>query len=650
MQQFQIKWNNHLKIFSKALSKFFEDKKFLDVILVVENGNHIIQCHKMVLAACSTYFANIFKCNLLDDKNPVICLPSEIQLWEIQAILNYMYNGEVCISQDGLKSLVKCAELLQVKGLWRNEKIDNVNVTSTSTSTSTVNENTNELPNYSDMIIKTEIDIDDIENQKTGYYTHTFEKGSVENTTNNETNGEFSNSQLMRKETEKNLERTKKSLHKKDTAVTKNNSNAINCQKQFENIICSPILYWREQHDKEINEKKEMVDSQQERKPEDEIEKVEENDDDEEENELDENSSQHQILFSNEMMIDNDDECNLLIASVSGMSEESQQFSDDKKSSINGLYLRNPRGNQTRQYDVNSLYLALEDVRNGISIYRAAQSHHVPRKTLRNWMKRLHIKSKFPMPKQLAKAAERKKSVQMHTTSTIYFHATTLSVIILILLLSHRVYSQIGQTIKDSILEYDLLAAAISDVESINSGGVRYIEEVNGPAYYEFRSNANIRNPYKVIAPNTLKDFVLISTIKITNKSDGYLFSIVNSLDTTVQFGIKVSPMQRSYLNITLIYNDLQKATDSSVSFTLTHDSKNWINFAIQMIDERVSLYHNCLKIDERNISRQMLTFESASIFYLAQAGSYLKGKFEESPKKWLYPKVCYGEEKKKMR
>jgi hypothetical protein len=47
----------------------------------------------------------------------------------------------------------------------------------------------------------------------------------------------------------------------------------------------------------------------------------------------------------------------------------------------------------------------------------AAQNYNIPRKTLRNWMKRLHIKSKFPMPKQLAKAAQRKKteSVQMHT-------------------------------------------------------------------------------------------------------------------------------------------------------------------------------------------------------------------------------------------
>lgn len=78
-------------------------------------------CHKFVLDACSDYFASFLKNPKLEDKNIVICLPKEIKLWEIQAILSFMYNGEVCISQEGLSSLVKCAELLQVKGLCGNE-------------------------------------------------------------------------------------------------------------------------------------------------------------------------------------------------------------------------------------------------------------------------------------------------------------------------------------------------------------------------------------------------------------------------------------------------------------------------------------------------------------------------------------------------
>lgn len=81
----------------------------------------MVACHKFVLDACSDYFAGFLKNKILDDKNLIICLPKEIKLWEIQALLQFMYHGEVCISQEGLASLVKCAELLQVKGLCGNE-------------------------------------------------------------------------------------------------------------------------------------------------------------------------------------------------------------------------------------------------------------------------------------------------------------------------------------------------------------------------------------------------------------------------------------------------------------------------------------------------------------------------------------------------
>lgn len=96
--------------------------------------------------------------------------------------------------------------------------------------------------------------------------------------------------------------------------------------------------------------------------------------------------------------------------------------------------LRNPRSNQPRSYNKEALYSALMDVKSGESIYkyismsidypfpftysiivrifaiyRASQMHGVPRKTLRNWMKRWDIKSAYPMPYQLKRAAEKKK-------------------------------------------------------------------------------------------------------------------------------------------------------------------------------------------------------------------------------------------------
>lgn len=79
-----------------------------------------------MLDACSDYFASFLKNKLLDDKNVVICLPKEIKLWEIQALLSFMYHGEVCISQEGLSDLMKCAEMLKIKGLCGNETTSSI--------------------------------------------------------------------------------------------------------------------------------------------------------------------------------------------------------------------------------------------------------------------------------------------------------------------------------------------------------------------------------------------------------------------------------------------------------------------------------------------------------------------------------------------
>jgi hypothetical protein len=161
----------------------------------------------------------------------------------------------------------------------------------------------------------------------------------------------------MNKETEKNMERAKKSLHKKDAILTTADCNGAtepptNNQKSFENIVCSPILYWREQS-KELNDKKTSADSASMKREEEVVNAHEEEDDDE-------NDDSNQMFYANDMMIDNDDECNLLISSVRGMSEDAQQMSDDKKSSINGLYLRNPRGELYCQFHQSEFQRLIE--------------------------------------------------------------------------------------------------------------------------------------------------------------------------------------------------------------------------------------------------------------------------------------------------
>ncbi|VVD03368.1 unnamed protein product [Leptidea sinapis] len=94
------------------------------------------------------------------------------------------------------------------------------------------------------------------------------------------------------------------------------------------------------------------------------------------------------------------------------------QFLEGKEVSSSGLSRKDlervmmGKFNPNRRYSNEAMWAALMDVKKGGSIYRAAQTHKVPRKSLRNWMKRCHIKSSFPMPQQLKQFvfAHRRKS------------------------------------------------------------------------------------------------------------------------------------------------------------------------------------------------------------------------------------------------
>lgn len=187
--------------------------------------------------------------------------------------------------------------------------------------------------------------------------------------------------------------------------------------------------------------------------------------------------------------------------------------------------------------------------------------------------------------------------------------------------------------IAESISEFDLLSSVV--LSEIDSGGVTYVEGTDGfPAFAI--GNANLRRPHKSILPEKLEEFTIMATLRAT-KPDGYIFAVVNSLDTIVQLGIKISPAHHNHINITLIYNDpftlVPQENNGLVSFVIPYDSKNWLNFAIQVMNDKIALYHNCIKVQEVNVTKEPreLIFESASTFYLAQAGSIIKGKFEVS-------------------
>lgn len=109
---YSLRWNNHQTHILAAFDALLQAETLVDVTLVCAETS--VRAHKVVLSACSPFFQRIFSENPC--KHPVIVL-KDFSGWEVQAIVDFMYKGEISVVQEQLQSLIKAAESLQVRGL-----------------------------------------------------------------------------------------------------------------------------------------------------------------------------------------------------------------------------------------------------------------------------------------------------------------------------------------------------------------------------------------------------------------------------------------------------------------------------------------------------------------------------------------------------
>ncbi|XP_064080272.1 longitudinals lacking protein, isoforms H/M/V-like isoform X6 [Macrobrachium nipponense] len=107
-----LKWNNHRSTFLHILGVLRDKQSYTDVTLACDGKFYSV--HKLVLSTCSDYFCAMFEKTAC--KSPVIVL-KDIKSNDLEALLDYMYLGEVNVRQSDLASLIKAAENLRIKGL-----------------------------------------------------------------------------------------------------------------------------------------------------------------------------------------------------------------------------------------------------------------------------------------------------------------------------------------------------------------------------------------------------------------------------------------------------------------------------------------------------------------------------------------------------
>ncbi|XP_022247512.1 protein tramtrack, beta isoform-like isoform X2 [Limulus polyphemus] len=111
-QQFCLKWNNHHSNMLSVFEQLLSNEALVDVTLACEG--HSLKAHKVVLSACSPFFQALFVDNPC--KHPIVIM-KDMRYVDMKAIIDFIYHGEVNVSQDQLSALLKTAETLKVKGL-----------------------------------------------------------------------------------------------------------------------------------------------------------------------------------------------------------------------------------------------------------------------------------------------------------------------------------------------------------------------------------------------------------------------------------------------------------------------------------------------------------------------------------------------------
>ena len=119
----KFSWSNYIDHVHYKLHDMMKESDLTDVTIVSDDKKHF-NAHKVVLKACSSVFQNIIED--LPQSNSVIYLRG-IQYQEIESILEYMYLGEVTISQQRVYEFLKVAADLEVKNFDK----ENINSDST---------------------------------------------------------------------------------------------------------------------------------------------------------------------------------------------------------------------------------------------------------------------------------------------------------------------------------------------------------------------------------------------------------------------------------------------------------------------------------------------------------------------------------------
>jgi len=117
-QQYCLKWNNHPRNVATVFDRLRMEELFVDVTLATSD-RQIIRAHRVLLSAGSAYLERVLA--ITPCEHPTIVL-SNIRYKELKLLVDFMYSGEIAVDQAQFPGLMESANWLMVRGLCTEEE------------------------------------------------------------------------------------------------------------------------------------------------------------------------------------------------------------------------------------------------------------------------------------------------------------------------------------------------------------------------------------------------------------------------------------------------------------------------------------------------------------------------------------------------
>ncbi|KAI1888921.1 hypothetical protein AGOR_G00173740 [Albula goreensis] len=98
-----------------GLFDLLENDTFVDCVLKIKDKE--FPCHRLVLAACSSYFRAMFQSDLEEFKKREIVL-EEVEPGIIEIILKYLYTSNITVTEENVQDIFTVANLLQIPSIF----------------------------------------------------------------------------------------------------------------------------------------------------------------------------------------------------------------------------------------------------------------------------------------------------------------------------------------------------------------------------------------------------------------------------------------------------------------------------------------------------------------------------------------------------